>query len=145
MKLLLVATVAGAYALWRLFTHFPIPDATITTVAGAYASVSVTMLGFALAVLAILISISDRRLVRNLARTGHFKRLTDGLYWSAAYYGVTMLMSLLTLFFQGVWMTAAIAVSTGCMMGATLSLGVMSARFWKVLNVCVPRDNTPLE
>ncbi|WP_054285942.1 hypothetical protein [Gulbenkiania mobilis] len=146
MMFTLIASIGSAVLLWLSITRwYPTPDATLSTAAGAYASVAVTMLGFTLAMLAILVSVADRRLIRNMGRTGHYQRLLKGLYWASAYYAATMLASLVTLFLKAAVMQIGIAVSSGLMIGATICLVVMSSRLWRVLNILVPQDKSPLE
>lgn len=49
--------------------------ASVTTAMGVLAQIAATMLGFMMAVLAILASIANTRLVRNMQRSGHFHRM----------------------------------------------------------------------
>lgn len=48
---------------------------SVTTAMGVLAQIAATMLGFMMAVLAILASIANTRLVRNMQRSGHFHQM----------------------------------------------------------------------
>lgn len=141
----IVSIASGISLWWSIAKWCPTPDSTLASIAGAYASVAVTMLGFTLAMLAILISVADRRLIRNMGRTGHYKTLIKGLYLTSIYYAATMLSSLVTLFLKTTSMQIGTAISSGLMVGATISLVIMSVRLWHVLNALVPQDKSPLE
>lgn len=62
---------------------------------GLIAQISVTMLGFLLAALAILASISGSRLVRNMKRTGHYSVLLSKFFWNVIAYGVATGLALI--------------------------------------------------
>lgn len=141
----LVGIVSGFALWWSVPKWYVLEQGTLSTIAQAYTSVAVTMLGFSLAMLAILISIADRRLIRNMGRTGHFKRLLTGLYFSTAYYAVTMVISLISLFLKDGAMIIGVAMATGFMLAATCCLAIIASRLWRVLNALVPQDNSPLE
>lgn len=145
MRTLIASIISCGAICYGIIGLPPSKDAILITVAQAYASVAVTMLGFTLAMLAILVSVADRRLIRNMGRTGHYKLLLQGLYWSAAYYAATMLISLVTLFFTDTYLRVSIAISSGSMIGATICLASMSYKLWRVLNALVPQDRSSLE
>ncbi len=113
--LLLIAALAGVVA-FQCRGLYPVPDllalksdelATVTSsaasVAATLASVAATMLGFLIAALAILASVANMRLLRNMQRTGHYQVLLIRLLICAVAFGVLLAFSLVALFAPVAW------------------------------------------
>lgn len=103
------------------------------SVLGTLAQVSVSMMGFMLAALAILASISDKPLLKNMANMGHFKDLLLSLFTACAVYMCTFLIagSVLVLGDYGLhWREILFAFLCSNII-ATLQIGW---KFWKVLS-----------
>lgn len=142
----LLATVGlGLGTYWFLGGATWLTDEILRQAASAQASVAVTMLGFMLAMLAILVSLSDRRLIRNMNKTGHFTTLLRKLYIAAAYFGAFMLAALACLFLECEGLRVGTSVSIGLLSGASFQLMESGHRLWRVLDLLNPRDNSPLE
>ena len=62
---------------------------------GLLAQIAATMLGFLLAALAILASITGHRLIRNMQKTGHFKVLLNRCFANIIAYGVSTATALI--------------------------------------------------
>lgn len=142
----LLVAVAAALLSWQSLTAWtPLEAPSVAAVAGIYAQVAVTMLGFMLAMLAILVSVADRRAIRNISRTGHFRKLLIQLYQAAAYFGVTLVTSVVSMMVVGPYLPVVAAASNGAMIGATW-LVITTGRFlWKVLALLLPEDGSRLE
>lgn len=121
----------GMYAAWRVLHGATKSD--IGTMLGAFASVSVTLLGFLLAALSILSALVNRRLVMNMQRTGHYEQLTKELFITAAAYLVAMVLSLLALFFDGDALRYAAAATSGAILFATLEMIASGHKFYRVM------------
>lgn len=100
VKLPLLAGTAGAAACAYIGALPPYMPSDVFAVAGAISSIAATMLGFMLAALAILASISDTHLVSTMRRTGHYADLLNTLLAGCAIYlavaasGVALLLGL---------------------------------------------------
>lgn len=103
------------------------------SVLGTLAQVSVSMMGFMLAALAILASISDKPLLKNMANMGHFKDLLLSLFTASAVYMLTFLIAGSVLVFgeYGLHWRDLIFGSLCANIIATLQIGW---KFWKVLS-----------
>lgn len=73
-------------------------QADMRSAAGVVASLSGTMLGLILAALAILASVANTTLIRNMSRTGHFQFLLRRMVVCIAAFGVTTLVGIGMLF-----------------------------------------------
>lgn len=130
-----IVTVASAIGCGWLIRHYSIDEATLRSAGAAYASVGVTMLGFMLATLAILMSVSDRRLLRNMAKTGHLKQLIKKVYMAGSYFGFAMIVSLVALFSSNGLLVYSISLASGVLVGAILLLYALGASLWRVLTL----------
>ena len=54
--------------------------------AGSVASIAATMLGFMLAALAVIASISNTTLVERMRKTGHYDDLLSTIFWGCAFF-----------------------------------------------------------
>lgn len=90
------ATLAIIAYMLDLFENLAGSD--IRAAANAMAQMSVTMLGFILAALAILISIANSRLIRNMQKTGHYNILIRRLFGCITLFGILTLASLALIF-----------------------------------------------
>ena len=138
------ATILSIFGCWWLIHCPALDDATLRGVASAYASVGVTMLGFMLAMLAVLVSVSDRKLLRNMNKTGHLKQLLKKVYWTGAYFGLSMICSLAALFLTATPLIYSVSIATGALVGALSLLFFVGRSFWRVLTLS-PDPSTPLE
>lgn len=141
-----VAWIASSAAMWACIARWPLVDDTlIRALAGGYASTSATMLGFVLAMLTVLISMSDRRLIRNMARTGHFLKLLRGLYGCAIYFGAALVVSLPLLILSGCYLHIGIAMCSGLIFSSALQLFVSGLKLWGILQLISQSHTGPLE
>jgi hypothetical protein len=103
------------------------------SILGTAAQVSVSMMGFMLAALAILASITDRPLLKNMANMGHFKDLLLSLFTACAVYMCSFLIagSVLVLGDYGLHWREFMFASLCSNIVATLQIGW---KFWKVLS-----------
>lgn len=77
----LVGVVSALVAYWFGWTP-DLPDrAAVLGFAGSIASVASTMLGFMLAALAVIVSVSNTALVQRMRTTGHYDDLVNTIMW----------------------------------------------------------------
>lgn len=65
-------------------------DEDLTAIAGTFASVAGTLLGFTIAALSILLAVSEKQLIVNLRKIGHYDAILHDLYFTAAGYLTAM-------------------------------------------------------
>ncbi len=107
---------------------------------GLLAQISATMLGFLLAALAILASITSTRLVRNMQKTGHYGVLLRQFFINAIAYMISMLVSLVAY-----WIHANVLLpllfATFSFLFACCLLADVGWRFWLVMTHLKPERN----
>jgi len=75
--------ISSAVAFIIFFAIDDFEKAKITSLLGAVATNSVTIMSIMIAALAILVSISGSKLIKKMSKTGHFKVLIDSLSFTA--------------------------------------------------------------
>lgn len=128
--------------LWSYFDKpgLQSPEVTLSSSAaavGILAQIATTMLGFMMAVLAILASISNTRLVRNLQRTGHFHRLLIVTFSGNIGLAAVTIISLLVTFRPDFLASMAPYLFYTCLF-TTLVFGGTMVMLWKVLTHLKP-------
>lgn len=108
-------------------------------IANAFVTVSVTLLGFMVAGLALLVSILDNPLMRRVAEMGKLPILYGEMYWCAALCFISMIFSIASLFTGNSHLIWLVAASTGVM---TTAFGFMLASGYHMYNVLTRLDNT---
>jgi hypothetical protein len=97
-------------------------DEILRTFLGVLAGVAVTLLGFLVAALSILVAVLDRRLIINLRKTGHYDRLLVELMHSALAFLATLVLALAAILAPNAWLVTAAAISV---VSLVYSLAVM--------------------
>lgn len=110
------------------------------TFLGLLAQVSATMLGFLLAALAILASISGHRLVRNMQKTGHFQVLLTRFFVDTVAYGVSAGVALVA-YLANTHLMHGTLLAMMFFLFASLLLIDVGWRFWLVLSHLGPENN----
>jgi membrane associated rhomboid family serine protease len=132
--------VAAAFGAW--FTELaPKFDSAADRIAfaSAIASIAITMLGFMLAALAVLASISHTHLVNMMRKTGHYSDLLFTLFVGAALFLLCGISGYLILF--GLLPSAkAWAALAGMHVGALFALIDLGRKLWLVLKHLRPQD-----
>ncbi len=134
MVALILSILAAAFS-WLGMNRFCLSDGQMRDAASAYVSVDVTMLGFMLAMLAILGSVFDRRLIRNMAKTGHLRNLIKKLYWTGGYFLLSMITALLSLFLSGDILVVFLGGATGLLVGAIYQLLFVGSTLRRMLTI----------
>lgn len=134
--------VGRALWYWSLLQGLGAGD--IRTAAGVVAQLSGTMLGFVLAALAVLTTVLDTVLVRNMQRTGHFRLLLRRMLCSIAAFGLSTVGGAIIMFLPNPheWQACTLIALT------TLAIAVLvdvCTKFWFVLRNLTPaRASTPV-
>jgi hypothetical protein len=140
-----LAVAAGATFVLQHYGLTPCPAPSDRgTVFGTLAQVAGTMLGFMLAALAIVASISETDLVKRMRSTGHYDSLLQNLFFGALLFLACAVLSLLTLLGVelGEWLAAALF---GLHIAALWELLIVGWQFWLTLRNLAPRDDAPRE
>lgn len=90
-----ILSCVGVFAMEWLDVLKPLHDADLRTAAGVIAQVSATLAGFLLAVLSILATIANTKLVRNMQKTGHFRFLLKRLFVDTGVLGVAVVLGMI--------------------------------------------------
>ena len=115
------------------FSIINVSAADQLSVLGTTVQVSVSMMGFMLAALAILASISDKPLVKNMGNMGHYRDLLLSLFTACSVYMFSFLISgsVLILGDYGFHWKQVLFGSLCSNIVATIQIGW---KFWKVLS-----------
>lgn len=133
------ASIILSATIWHFDVISDLSSADAKAAAGVVAQISVTMLGFVLAALAILMSIGNSRLVRNMKKTGHYKVLTKRMFGSLAAFGALAifgLMLLLSPFLSSAYIYPLIVL----LLISIFVLYDVARKFWTVLNHLNPSE-----
>lgn len=125
----LVSLLSG-WAAWH-WGVYPDPG-DLVSFGGAVSSVSVTMLGFMLAALAVLASINHTHLVGIMRKTGHFRDLLITLFTGCFVFLLCAIIGIGLLFGLPAypWL---MSVLVGIHVGGLVSLMDIGRKFWLVL------------
>ena len=127
------AGAATALVSWRLGWAPVLPDpAAVLGFAGTVASVASTMLGFMLAALAVIASISNTALVERMRKTGHYDDLLATIFFGCGLFLAVVLCGFALLFGAPAG-PVFLAVVLGLHAGALVSLIDIGRKFRLVL------------
>lgn len=91
----LVKIAIASFATWKFHKYeFNLKDIELSTLANAVASSSGTILGFLITAIALMASVMDRDLLKNLRSTGGYKVLISGSFVCAALFLLLLILSL---------------------------------------------------
>ena len=111
----------------------PYTDASgVTSIASTFAQIGASMLGFMLAAMAILATISDTNLVKVMKQQGHYSDLLKTLYFGCFIYLLMAIFGVALLFgagYEKFLKYALLAIS----ISALVSLVDLGHKFWLVL------------
>jgi hypothetical protein len=93
----LIISIITPFVLWY-FGLFETDEANLRSALGIVAQVSITMVGFVLAALAILATIAHTKALKNLAKTGHYSFLTRRMSISMVLFGLLAAVCLVFIF-----------------------------------------------
>jgi predicted lysophospholipase L1 biosynthesis ABC-type transport system permease subunit len=131
----------AAIASWGLhyFGCLPGPfESDRASIFGTLAQVAGTMLGFMLAALAVVASITDTDLLRRMRETGHYDALLQNLFANSLLFlgcAILSLLMLLGVHLSNWWF----AVLFGLHVAAAIMLFVVGWQFWLTLRNVNPR------
>lgn len=125
------ALLGGMVGAWLVVPD--LQDDAARTVAGTYAQVAGTMLGFLIAALSILTALISEKLLSNMRKTGHYDTLVKEMFLSCLAFMATMVASLVGLILPGSQMHFALALATGLMAFSLIWLMVAGIKLYVVI------------
>ena len=140
---LIVALSGGA----ATYYYAPsVNETVLRDIVGTIAVISGTLLGFAAAAIAILMSMPDTKFVRNLQRTGHIHELLNQMYWATVWSFGSVVSALVSMFFPAQIMATIAALVAAFLSASIVRLGLSGRRFYTILSVFAEaRLDEPLE
>lgn len=129
----LLCAIAAGYLAWSGIAEKSAQD--LVSIASSFASVSGTLFGFLLAALSILTALSDRLLVANMIKTGHYKKLLHELYMAASFYLAVVIISLAALFVPNESLPWLVIIAASLMVTATLVFASAFKKFYTVISL----------
>lgn len=94
---IMVFLTAMVIATWSRFVPL-VAEASLSSIGGTVASVAATMLGFLLAILAVLISVSDKPLLKEMDERGYYRDLLKTIMVGCALFAVSIIVGFIFLF-----------------------------------------------
>lgn len=106
----------------------------LRTVAGTYAQVASTMLGFLITALAILTAMINVKLLANMRKSGHYDKLVKELVFSCVTFLAVMVVCLVALLFSVQWVQFVFKLATGLMAFSVALLALVGRKFYLVIS-----------
>lgn len=110
------------------------PEALIG-ISTTFSTVAGTLLGFLIAALSIVAALTDRQLLSNMRRTGHYKVLINETYACASVCLVVVIVSVISLFVDGFALLVLLTIGTGLMALAALLLVASGRKFYLLISL----------
>lgn len=125
------AAILGFGAHWLRVLHALTSGGLLNGI-GVVVETSVTMLGFVLATVAILGSVLNTRLLRNMQKTNHYAVLIGRMFFAIVVLGITALLGIVFIFHPA-FNRVFPYVLLGLVLLSAFLLGDMIRKFWKVM------------
>jgi|GEM_PF-2479852 len=117
-----------------------IESSDLRQIASTAAQIAATMIGFLLAALAILASIANMRLLRNMQRTGNFQVLLGRMIVAAIYFFMAMAFCMTVLVIPDL-VPCPIPIGSGLLIASCFALGDATWKFSIVLFSLKPESS----
>jgi len=92
-------SIGIAFLFWWLGRNINIEE--LKNIASILISLAGLMLGFLITSIALITSVMDKKIVSNMKKTGHFKRLIDDTFLTCILFLAVILFSIVSLFIYG--------------------------------------------
>ena len=124
---------------WRADVFVVLGEPDARSAAGIFAQISATMLGFLIAALSILASISSHRLLKEMQKSGHYRVLLRRFFINSSAYALAMLAAFWAIVYKPHF-PCSIVVAFSMFSFATLLLADIGWRLWLVLHNLTPEN-----
>ncbi len=105
------------------------------TIAGALAGATATLLGFLITAVSILTALMNRRLLQNMRRTGHYRRLVLDTFLSCALLFATLIICIVSMFLGGVPLIGTFSVMLFFALLSFLYVAEAGHRFYTIIKL----------
>lgn len=126
----LLASILVGWLACNAVTDFTASD--IKTVAGTMAGVTTTLLGFVIAALSILVAVSDKPLLSNMRKSGHYQALLRRMFWTSAALSLSAASAVLALFMTQSDAARALVLAAAAFGGACVVFASSARKFFLV-------------
>jgi hypothetical protein len=133
----LIVAICGSWYMSHDGWLNDLKDSDIRSAAGIVAQIGATMLGLVLAALAVLASIANSRLVKNMRKTGHYQVLLRRMFVALIAFGTSTIAGAVVIFLPVIKAEHAYLL-IGIEVFAALLLADISRKFWLVLHHLTP-------
>lgn len=123
--------IGGGLAVRALNVPY-IEPSDLRQIASTVAQIAATMIGFLLAALAILASIANMRLLRNMQRTGNFQVLLGRMIVAAVYFFIALVFCMTVLVIPEL-VPCPVPIGAGLLIASCFALGDATWKFSIVL------------
>lgn len=123
----------STWFLWHFKLLSGVSDNVAASIAGTFTQVGASMLGFMLAAMAILATISDTHLVKIMKVQGHYSDLLKTLFMGCLIYLTMTGMGVVLLFCPSSWWATKYLL-VGISISSLISMADLGHKFWLVLS-----------
>lgn len=134
-KLLIRLLISGAIATLYWFKVSHVPPSAVSSIVTTLASVAATLLGFIITSIALLASLLDKPLIRNMQKTGHYKCLMTEAFDTCMVLLALVVACIIGLILQGQIQEIAFAILVGFTCLALIYLLQAGRRFSNIISV----------
>jgi len=106
------------------------------------ASATITLLGFIIAAITILMSIDDRLLIKRMKQSGHYKNLINSMSYTAVLMFITTVFAFVSSFMQGEFHLMSTAITVAITTLAFLVFARTCYKLWRVMITLSSQQNT---
>ncbi|HDU8695023.1 TPA: hypothetical protein RG731_000182 [Morganella morganii subsp. morganii] len=118
---------------WYFEWFYELDNSAIRSAASVAAQVSATLLGFLIAGLSILASVSGNRLLKKMQSSGHYHVLLKKIFIVSIWYALSLVIGCWTVISPANSLFISAYISLFAFLSAMLMLGDIGWRFWLVL------------
>ncbi|QPN39122.1 hypothetical protein I3B46_13285 [Providencia sp. 2.29] len=133
IKICLICSCILTISAWYFGWFNELDSAAIRAAASVAAQVSATLLGFLIAGLSILASVSGNRLLKNMQISGHYQVLLKKIFIVSIWYALSLAIGCWTVISPLSSLFISAYLSLFVFLSSILMLGDIGWRFWLVL------------
>ncbi|WP_233405863.1 hypothetical protein [Enterobacter roggenkampii] len=133
IKVCLVLSCILTTLTWYMGWFRGLDDSAIRSASSVAAQVSATLLGFLIAALAILASVTGSRLIRNMQESGHYRVLLKKIFIVSVWYALSLIVGCWAVISPIQFLYVSAFICLGTFLASVLMLGDIGWRFWMVL------------
>lgn len=133
IKICLLLSCLLTTAAWHNDWFIALDNTAIRSASSVAAQVSATLLGFLIAALAILASVTGSQLIKNMQKSGHYRVLLKKIFIVSVWYALSLIIGCWTVIAPVQFLYVSAFLCLGAFLASVLMLGDIGWRFWLVL------------